>query len=142
MNRPYFLNWWILSDLIPDIISNCEVMSKLVCNSSLLKDHDYRLKKQSFSQKVCTQCMLGIREDTMHLVMQCPDTELIKGEMFEVLSAIDDDHVSNALQDQHNIFYILMGKHPPDVPFDSMLKIWLVSSHYIPRMYRRLLSKR
>ena len=85
---------------------------------------------------------VGIREDTMHLVMQCPDTEHIKGEMFEVLSAIDDDHVSNALQDQQNIFYILMGKHPPDVPFDSMVKIWLVSSHYIPRTYRRLLSKR
>ena len=78
----------------------------------------------------------------MHLVMQCPDTEHIKGEMLEVFSAIDDDHVSNALQDQQNIFYILMGKHPPDVPFDSMVKIWLVSSHYIPRMYRRLLSKR
>ena len=142
IDRSYILNWWILSDLIPDIISNCEVMSKLICNSSLLKDHDYRLKKQSFSHKICTQCMLGIREDTMHLVMQCPDTEHIKSEMFDVLSAIDDEHVSNVLQDQQNVYYVLLGKHPKGVPFDSMVKIWLVSSHYITRMYRRLLSKR
>ena len=80
-------------------------------------------------------CMLGIREDPMHLVMQCSDIENIKGEMFEVLFAIDDDYVRRILQDLQNAFYIRMGKHP----FESMVKVCLISSHYISRMYRRFI---
>ena len=65
------------------------------------------------------------------MVMQCPDTEKIKFEMFEVINAIDDDHVMALMLEHQDVFYILMGKHPPNIPFQSMIKIWLVSSHYI-----------
>ena len=128
IDKPYFLNWWFLSDLIPSVISNCERMAKLVCNASLLKDHDYRLKSLSFSHKVCTECTLGIREDLVHMVMQCPDTEEIKCEMFEVINAIEDDHIKTLMFEQLEVFYILMDKHPPGIPFESMIKIWLVSN--------------
>ena len=75
IDKPYFLTWWIISALVPSIIGECETMAKLVCNCSLLKDSDYRLKNLSFSNKVCTECYLGIREDVNHLVMQCPAYE-------------------------------------------------------------------
>ena len=110
------------------LTSNCEVLAKLVCKASLLKDHDYRLKSKSFSQKVCNACYLGIREDTKHIVMQCPTFEGIKSEMFDIINAIEDENVQRNMNETDDLFNIIMGKHPMEIPFDSMLKIWLVSS--------------
>ena len=39
------LTRWVISDL--SMINDCESMAKLVCNSSLLKESDYSLKKVS-----------------------------------------------------------------------------------------------
>ena len=142
IERPFFLSWWIISDLIPARISDCEIMSKLVCNSSLLKDSDYRLKNLSFSHKVCIECYLGIREDTNHLVMQCPANEGIRSEMQDVLNSIDDLHVKRTMEDPQNLFNTLMGHQPVGMPFESALKIWDVSSRYISRMYRRVTCNR
>ena len=49
VDRPYYLIWWIISDLMPELTSTCEIMAKLACNASLLKAHYYRLKSKSFS---------------------------------------------------------------------------------------------
>ena len=145
IERPFFLSWWIISDLIPARISDCEIMAKLVCNSSLLKDSDYRLKNLSFSHKICIECCLGIRgirEDTNHLVMQCPASEGIRSEMLDVLKGIDDLHVKRTLEDPQNLLNTLMGHHPVSMPFESALKIWDVSSRYISTMYRRVRCNR
>ena len=69
LDRPFYLIWWIISDQMPIHTHNCEIMSKLVCNASLLKDHDYRLKRKSFNHKMCNQCYLGIREDVNNIIM-------------------------------------------------------------------------
>ena len=62
--------------------------------------------------------------------------------MFEVLNGIDDEDVRKVLDEQQKVFYVLMGKHPNDTPIESMIKIWLVPSKYISKMYRRLINKR
>ena len=90
------------------MIRDCEIMAELVCNTSLLKDSNYRYKNVSFSHKVCTECYLGIREDLNHLVMQCPHFEGNRAEMLDG-SAIDDQYVRDALEDPQKIFNILMG---------------------------------
>ena len=128
IERPFFLSWWIISDLIPARISDCEIMSKLVCNSSLLKDSDYRLKNLSFSHKICIECCLGISEDTNHLVMQCPANEGIRSEMQDELNGFDDLQVKRTMEDPQNLFNTLMGHQPVGMPFESALKIWDVSS--------------
>ena len=84
IDKPCYLIWWILSDRLPGITSNCDIMAKLVCNASLLKDHDYRLKNKSFRHKICNNCELGLREDVIHMVMECPHYEDAKGEMLEM----------------------------------------------------------
>ena len=142
IDRPYFLTWWIISDWIPSMTGDCEIMAKLVCNTSLLKDSDYRLQNLSFSNKVCTECYLGIREDVNHLVMQCPTYEGDRAEMLDVLNSIDDEYVKAALDDHQDIFNVLMGKHPIGIPLSSAFKIWAVSSHYISRMYRKITRDR
>ena len=67
--KPRCITWWAISDLISSMVGTCEIMAKLVCDTSLLKSSDYRLKKLSFSHKICTACDLGIREDIKHIVM-------------------------------------------------------------------------
>ena len=142
IDKPYFLTWWIISDAVPSITGDCETMAKLVCNCSLLKDSDYRLKNLSFSNKVCSECDLGIREDVNHLVMQCPAFEGDRAEMFDLLNTIEDEYVKMALLDHQNIFNFLMGKQPNDTPLSSAFKIWAVSSHYITKMYRKIIRDR
>ena len=135
------ITWWAISDLIPSLISTCEIMAKLVCDTSLLKSSDYRLKKLSFSHKICTACDLGIREDIKHIVMQCPHYEGIRSEMCDVLKAIDDPVVQQVLSEPLEFFYVIMGKHPIDAPFESMIKLWMVTSRYITRMYRQVIKE-
>ena len=74
--------------------------------------------------------------------MQCPTYEGVRAEMLDVLNSIDDQYVKAALEDQQDIFNVLMGKHPTGVPLSSAFKIWTVSSHYISRMYRNITRDR
>ena len=142
LDRPFYLIWWIISDQIPIHTHNCEIMSKLVCNASLLKDHDYRLKQKSFSHKVCNQCYLGIREDVNHIVMQCPNNESYKKEMLDCIKAINEETVDRILDEPQNLLGVLMGQHPEGVRFEIMLKVWLISSKYIADIYRRVMRSR
>ena len=48
--KPYYLVWWSLADLYPKKIKMCETMASLVCDTSLLRSTDYRLKKKTFEQ--------------------------------------------------------------------------------------------
>ena len=128
--------------MIPAMVSTCELMAKLVGDANLLKSSDYRLKKLSFSNKICTACNLGIREDIKHIVMQCPQYEGTRSEMWDVLKAVNDPIVQEVLDEPLEFFYVIMGKHPINVPMESMVKIWLISSHYITRMYRHAINAR
>ena len=141
IDRPFYLIWWIIPDLMPYLTNNCEIMSKLVCNASLLKEHDYRLKRKSFSHKVCNLCDVGIREDVNHIVMQCPNNEGTRKEMLDVIKSINEASVVTTSQPQ-NLFGILMGQHPEDVSFEIMLKVWVTSSKYISDINRRVLRSR
>ena len=73
INIPLFLVWWVISNRFPSMLKNCEIMAKLVCNASLLKDNrpnDYHLKKLPFIHKVCIECYFGIREDVNHIILK------------------------------------------------------------------------
>ena len=142
IEEPHFLTWWLLSDMIPSMVSTCKLMAKLVCDANLLKSSDYRLKKLSFSNKICTACELGIKEDIKHIVMQCPEYEGTRSEMWDVLKAVNDPIVQEVLDEPLEYFYVIMGKHPVNVPMESMVKIWLISSHYITHMYRHAIKTR
>ena len=91
---------------------------------------------------ICTACTLGIREDIKHIVMQCPQYEGTRSEMWDVLKAVNDPIVQEVLDEPLEFFYVIMGKHPINVPMESMVKIWLISSHYITRMYRHAINAR
>ena len=128
--------------MIPSLVNTCEIINKLVCDANLQKASDNRLKKLSFSNKVCTACDLGIREDIKHLVMQCPHYEGSRTEMCDVLNAIDDPLVQEALNAPLEFFFVKMGNHPRNISFESMVKLWIVSGRYISQMYRQSINQR
>ena len=61
IDHPIYLIWWIISDLVPQMIHDCEIMAKLVCKCSFFKDSDYRLKKSSLNVVLTVICAAGRR---------------------------------------------------------------------------------
>ena len=141
-SKPYFLIWWLLSDLYPSKISMCENMARLVCDASRLKATDYRLKGKSHSNKICVKCDLGIIENIHHLVMQCSFYVDNRTEMYAELRARANDATHRIMDEPQHIFYYLMGQNPEGVSFEDMLDFWLVSGKHINGMYMRALVGR
>ena len=91
---------------------------------------------------MCNLCDLGIREDVNHVIMQCPNNEGIKKEMLDVIKALNEEAVDHILAQPQNLFGVLMGRHPEGVPFETMVKVWVISSKYVADMYRRVMRSR
>ena len=85
IEKPYYIVWWIISDSEAKLMSDCKIMALMVCNTSLLKGRDYRLKISTHSERICNECDLGIVENTFHLVMQCPTHEDDRKPMYNEL---------------------------------------------------------
>ena len=141
-DKPYFLVWWILAGLYPRRIRMCETMAALVCETGLLRSTDYRLKKKSFSYKICVRCEHGMIESIWHLVMQCPYFSEESGEIFKFLGGLNNEVADRVMNDPTEYFNILMGKQPDYASFDEMKQIWLMSGSVICRLYRRAISGR
>ena len=99
-----YLVWWILADLFPDRIRMCEEMATLVCETGLLKSTDCRLKRMTFSNKMCSNCDLGILEDVKHIVMQCPFYSDERNRMHDLLSTLESDCAVRVVADNQNFF--------------------------------------
>ena len=56
-------------------------MVKLICKGSNLKDDDIRLRGSTIFARMCSHCDLGIREDAVHVIMQCPAQSDISQEL-------------------------------------------------------------
>ena len=139
-DMPYYLIWWALADLYPRKIRMCEIMAALVCDTGLLRANDLRLKKKSFSHKVCGRCDLGILENINHVVMQCPYFQDDRARMCEAIQQLGSDTARSVMEDIQNFFYVIMGKHPDGAPFQAMIEIWLITGDIISNMYRNVIS--
>ena len=90
IESPYYLTWWVLSDISRNNIEQFEIMARLVCGSSLLKECNPRYKSLSIASRFCEKCDLGIEESVRHIFMQCPFFENDKQTMFTELGSIED----------------------------------------------------
>ena len=140
-DKPYYLVWWILADLYPTKLGMCETMAALVCDTCLLKSTDYRLKKKSFSEKICTKCKYSVLESIFHLVMQCPFHVEERRRLNDLIVNLNSEASERVLSDSQNFFYTVLGKHPNGILFESMVDIWLVAGECICKMYRCTLMR-
>ena len=119
MDGTYYLVWWIISDTKPEMISICEDMARIVCDTSLLKTNDYRLKGKTYGAKMCTRCDLGILESAHHLIMQCPFYENERKTMYHEITLIEGVWREDIMANSQEIMYILLGKHPEGRSFSD-----------------------
>ena len=133
------MTWWVISDLSREHIEKCEIMAKMVCEASLLKTADTRLKNRSLASRFCEKCDLGIEETAIHIVMQCPFFEEDRRKMFAEMNALLCREIDEILTDAANIFLYLMGKHPHNVDFEVIYKFWVLAASHISEMYRSVI---
>ena len=123
-DKPYYLLWWILADMFPGKMHMCDIMATRVCETGLLKSNDYRLKKKSFSHKICTRCNLGILESISRIVMQCPLYIEERNELHLSLSHLNTDVATGVINDALNYFHTIIGKQPEYVSLQDMISCW------------------
>ena len=137
IERPYYLTWWIISDISRAHMDLCEIMAKLVCEASLLKTDDTRLKSKSVASRFCDKCTLSCIESVNHIVMQCPFFEEDRRTLLNELSDLNCTEINCILSDTGTTFQHLMGKQPPDVEFEVMYNFWIIAANHISKMYTR-----
>ena len=98
---------WQLGDLAPDIMRQCGVMAKLVCNASF--------RNNPVGRTCCELCTEYANEDARHVILHCPGLNNIRRHMFEKISHIDYGENVPVLHDQVNIFERIMGKAPLNI---------------------------
>ena len=135
IDKTFYLNWWIISDNYPKPTRTCEKMAALVCGCSMLKAHDLKLKRSSYWSRCCCRCNQGVIEDPWHLVMQCSFYDNHRLDMYREIAMLNDDVVNDIISEPGTVFNILMGKHATNAQMVDMIKIWLISSKHICRMY-------
>ena len=136
VDGPAYSIWWQISDMDPTLVRPCEVMVKLLCKGSRLKDDEVRLRGSSFATRMCSLCDLGALEDAVHLIMQCPAQADIRELLYEQINDLQPPI------EHQEYFYVMMGKYIQEWEFLDMLPIWMASCHHIGRMYYRALSRR
>ena len=142
MEGSYYLVWWIISDSRPELISICEDMARIICDTSLLKANDYRLKGKTYGAKICTRCDMSILESAHHLIMQCHFYENERIAMYHEINLIEGDWMEDIMANSQEIMYILLGKHPEGRSFSQMAQIWTISGKHISAMYRSVIAGR
>ena len=130
-----YIIWWQIADKYPENIKKCEVLSKILCHSSILRSDDLKLKSQTSMNKLCTLCDQHAVEDARHFIMHCDYFQLDRDDMFNEIGRIDAS-IPRAIQDSRvDILYVLLGHPIENVDNILMEKIWLVALTYVYQMY-------
>ena len=74
--------------------------------------------------------------------MQCPYYEADRSKMYSELQNIHGTNIEDMFHSPRETYLALMGKHPPDMPFDVMLLVWTISSKHISGIYKKALIVR
>ena len=118
MEGPLYSTWWQLADTNQTMMKRCEVMIKIICRASMLKDDDCRLKSQPFGSRMCTRCNLGSPENGMHMIMQCPANEHIRVALSHEVAEICPNI------DPQEFFSVVLGREIRGWSFEHMRPIW------------------
>ena len=85
------LIWWQLAGIAPEIMRQCEIMSKIVCNASNLKVDCYQYRKDTTRRTYCDLCNNFSVEDACHVIMHCPSLNDLRNELFNGIYRIEQE---------------------------------------------------
>ena len=142
VGKSRYMTWWAMSDKWPHLIRMCEVLSKIVCRTSMLKSDDYRLRDSTHCMKVCEGCDMFTTENVIHLLMQCPNTETKRLRMFERINEVYPHFDDKCREEPGEIVFWLLGKPINGVDIDTMFEIWKVAGYGILNIYWSAINQR
>ena len=90
IEKPRYLTWWYVADLIPHMMRTCENMAKIVCGSSKLKCDLFKSRQDTFNNRVCILCHIGTEQNAEHIVMQCQIHEQTRRIMYHDISKLPE----------------------------------------------------
>ena len=70
--------------------------------------------------------------------MQSPLYEPDSFKMLNEMNEIRCLEINKLFEKPHEGFFSLMGKHPIDVSFEAMCRIWRISAKHITNVYKRV----
>ena len=136
------LVWWQLSDVAPDLMLQCETMSKLVCKASKLKSDDYRYRNDVVNRPYCELCHDLAIENVEHLIIHCPSLRNERDVMFNEINVIENFYDSRILLPHENNLHTILGKIPNNVNPEMMLYFYKSVARNVHLMYSTLLRNR
>ena len=60
--------------------------------------------------------------------------------MLTDISRLENEDIDN-LMSEGDVYSILMGKYPENIPVETMLKVWIISGKHITRMYDSVITR-
>ena len=138
----YYLAWWQISDIFPQLMRQCETLSKLVCRASDLKSDDYRYSNVSYNTKSCSLCDLAAYECVDHLIMTCPYNHEIRTDMFKELENNPDCREVWRIVTPQATLKVLLGGKCENCDFNDMIPIWCTAASWIHMMYHNTIKNR
>ena len=138
----HYISWWSFSDVRPQLRRMCEIMVKLVCNSSLLKSDDFTLKGSNDTAKLCPNCDLGIVESAWHIIMQCPFNNGEIVDMYRELDNIEDGSWEYAKDCGNNIMAVILGCTLPNLEAEQCFTIWEITGKAVFGIYQKIIKHR
>ena len=138
----HYISWWSLSDTKPHLQRMCEVMVKLICNSSRLKSDDFSLKGSHDTTKFCPNYDMGIVESAWHILMQCPfnNSEII--DMYSELDNLGDGSWEYAKGCGDNVVSVILGCELPNLDAEQCYTIWEITGKFVYGIYQKIVSQR
>ena len=106
-----YITWWKIADKFPELKKKCEIMSKILCHSSILKSDDLRLKSLTRMHRLFNFCDVHAVEDARHFILHCTFFQSDRDKMLNEISNIHES-VERAMRESRvEILYIVLG-HP------------------------------
>ena len=136
------LIWWQLAGYAPEIMRQCEVMSKIVCRASNLKVDCYQFRNDPVRRTYCELCNNFSVEDACHIILHCPALNGLRNELFNGIDNIEQENGVSILREQGDVLAIILGQ-----PIDGIdIAIYTTFLKHVARcvykMYKYVLKER
>ena len=134
--------WWQLGDHCPELMQQCETMSKLICGASRLKSDSYMYKNDCINRPYCDMCNNFAIENVEHLIMHCPALKEKREKMLQEIEALEYLSGTQILLPSGNNLPIFLGKIPENVDHETMLHFHRIVAKNVHQMYIFVLKNR
>ena len=131
-----YLPWWSISDKYPNLMKDCEILARIVCHASLLRDDDFKYKNQLGTARMCNLCDNFEIEDARHFILRCPYFANQRSTMLNEIDAVIGAPRISFFDDNVDMLYRLMGRPHCNISEAQPEAILLIIVKTVASMYR------